>query len=89
MTRESAPLPIALSQLGMPESSIKERKMLVTFMVDGMIEKEAEMDAVPRVGETVWLNLTRATRTTYEPGKVTAVDWHGSDRAELRISTGR
>lgn len=61
--------------------------MLVTFMVDGEIEQESDMDAVPRVGETVWLSLTRRGRTEYTPTKVTAVDWHGSDRAELRLST--
>lgn len=63
--------------------------MLVTFMIDGVIEHEAEMDAVPRTGETVWFNLLREGRKVYTPGKVTAVDWHGSERAELRISTGR
>ena len=63
--------------------------MQVTYMVDGVIESEAEMDAVPRVGEKVWLHLTRAGRKEYTPAKVTAVDWHGHDRAEVRLSTSR
>ncbi len=63
--------------------------MQVTFMVDGVIEQETEMDAVPRIGETVWFNLLRDGRKVYTPGKVTAVDWHGGERAELRVSTDR
>lgn len=63
--------------------------MLVTFMVDGEIEMERDMDAVPRSGETVWLTLVREGRREYAPAKVTAVDWHGADRAELRLSTSR
>lgn len=60
--------------------------MQVTFMVDGEIEKEAEMDVVPRLGETVWLSLLRHGRTDYAPTTVRSVNWHGSDRAELRLS---
>jgi hypothetical protein len=63
--------------------------MHVVFMVDGEIKHEAKMDAVPRIGEKIWFRSTRGKLTDYAPGKVTAVDWYGSDRVELRISTGR
>lgn len=63
--------------------------MQVTYMVDGEIESEAEMDAVPRTGEKVWLTLTRNGRQQYQPAFVTAVDWHGHTRAEIRLSTSR
>lgn len=63
--------------------------MHVVFMVDGEIKHEAQMDAVPRVGENVWLRSTRGNPIDCAPGKVTAVDWCGSARVELRISTGR
>lgn len=63
--------------------------MHVVFMSDGEIKHEAQMDAVPRIGEKVWLRSTRGKPTDFAPGKVTAVDWYGSERVEIRISTGR
>lgn len=61
--------------------------MLVTFMVDGEVKHEAEMDAVPRVGERVWFRSTRGERADYTPAVVTAVDWHVGRCVELRLST--
>ena len=63
--------------------------MHVVFMVEGEVKHEAEMDAVPRVGEKMWFRSTRGKPIDCAPGKVTAVDWYGSERVELRISTGR
>ena len=40
-----------------------------------------------RVSIDFWFRSTRGKLTDYAPGKVTAVDWFGSERVELRIST--
>ena len=62
--------------------------MRVVFRVDGQIEKEADMDAIPRTGEKVYLTLERFGKTQYYPLVVASVEWH-EPYVELHFSTGR